>query len=457
MPRHRAAPGFRCRREAFTAVNPPEIDIVNLLIRQGRIIDPSRGLDRVGDVLISGGKIAAVFESVSEPPSPIEVFPAEGLIVCPGFVDLHCHLRQPGFEEKETIATGTLAAARGGFTTICCMPNTEPALDTPEIVNHVRRSAQTDAVVRVLPIAAVTVGRRGEALTDLAALAEAGAVAFSDDGNPVWDGEIMRRALLVSKALGRPIVDHCEDPTLSRGGVMNEGAVSKELGLKGIPAEAEERMVERDIALARATGGRLHIAHVSTAGSVERIRRAKAEGIGITAEVTPHHLTLTEEAVRSHGAMAKVNPPLRTEKDLEAMTSALRDGTIDAIATDHAPHTAEEKSRPFDRAPFGISGLETAFATALALVHRGTMDLGTLISRLTVGPARVIGKDPVLGTLRVGTPADIAIFDPNAEWSVTPEDFASKGKNTPYAGRRLRGRIVATIAEGRLVYALGRG
>lgn len=427
---------------------------MNWLIRHGRIIDPSQGIDRIGDILISEGKIAGIFKSAFEHTPGTEVFNAEGLIVCPGFVDLHCHLRQPGFEEKETIATGTLAAARGGFTTVCCMPNTAPPLDTPTVVNRVRRIAETEGTIRVLPIAAITAGRRGESLTNMPALAEAGAIAFSDDGNPIHDSEIMRRALERSKAIGLPIIDHCEDLSLSRDGTMNEGQISARLGLKGIPAAAEDRMTARDIDLARKTGGRLHIAHVSTRGSAELIRQAKKDGIAVTAEVTPHHLTLTEEAVLSHGTAAKVNPPLRTRSDAEALIAALCDGTINAIATDHAPHTAEEKSRPFAHAPFGISGFETAFAAVLSLFHERKIDLLTLISRLTVDPARVIGKERTLGTLQRGAPADIAIIHPTMEWTVSPEEFASKGKNTPFAGRRLRGRVVATLAGGRMVHSL---
>ncbi len=424
---------------------------MNLLIRNGRIIDPSQGIDCIGDVLISDGKIGQIGGVVSVSQPEISVFDADGMIVCPGFFDMHCHLRQPGFEEKETIATGTDAAAAGGFATVCCMPNTDPPIAKPAVIEQVILTSRKEGRVRVLPIACVTEGRRGEKLADLAALAEAGAVAFSDDGSPVHDSEIMRQALECSKSLGLPIIDHCEDLSLSGDGSMNEGEVSRKLGYRGIPDVAEERMVERDIELARQTGGRLHIAHVSTAGSVEVIRQAKRQGVGVTAEATPHHLTLTEEMVAIAGAAAKVNPPLRTEQDRKALLAGLGDGTIDAIATDHAPHAMTDKDCDFGKAAFGISGSETALGGLMMLVHRGELDLTTMISKLTAEPTRLLGKSE-LGNLNSGSMADITVFDPNAQWTVEPDRFASKGRNTPLAGAVLKGMVKLVIVNGNIAF-----
>ncbi|NWF77335.1 MAG: dihydroorotase [Chloroflexi bacterium] len=435
-----------------------------LLIRGGRIINPSQGIDRVGDLLIAGGKIVQIGGIVTLSRSPehsqetAQNLDATGLVICPGFIDLHCHLREPGFEDKETIATGTKAAAIGGFTTVCCMANTEPPLDDPAAVDWLKRKASQDGLVAVLPIGCITNGRRGEELTDMAALARAGVVGFSDDGNPVANSQLMRRALEYSRDLGLPIIDHCEDKTLSNNGVINEGQVSAKLGLKGIPAAAEEVMVARDLILAKLTKARLHIAHVSTKGSVELIRRAKEEGISVTAEVTPHHLTLTEERIAGESpnkpfdTNAKVNPPLRTKEDVEALIKGLRDSVIDAIATDHAPHTLIDKNCPLELAAFGISGLETALGCLMSLVHRGEISLAQLISKLTYEPAKVIGRNGELGTLKAGAPANITIFDPDREWVVDSHNFASKGKNTPYDGYRFKGKVMATIANGRIVY-----
>jgi dihydroorotase len=436
--------------------------MTSLLIRNGLILDPGRGVDLVGDVLVRDGRIAAVGPAVSA--DGAQAIDASGLIVAPGFVDLHCHLRDPGFEYKESIATGTLAAARGGFTTVCCMPNTDPPIDTRATVEYVLRTAAATGVVRVLPIGCVTRDRAGRDLAELADLAEAGCVAFSDDGAPVADGGLLRRALEYARISGLAIIDHCEDPAIAAGGVMHEGWVSTRLGLRGQPAAAEESFVARDIAVAAQVGAPVHIAHVSTRAAVELIRSAKARGLPVTAEVTPHHLTLTHHAVAfsSNGdaallydTAAKVNPPLRTRDDVAACVEALRDGTIDAIATDHAPHAGYEKDVEFDEAPFGISGLETAFGLCMTLVEAGALDLATLIERLTAGPVRALGLDrsvPGLGSLAEGAPGDIVLLDPNAEWTVEPERFASKGKNTPLAGRTLRGKVVATVYEGRVVY-----
>jgi dihydroorotase len=427
-----------------------------LLIRGGHIIDPSQGIDQVGDLLIAEGKIVQIGDTVIL--SKAQHLDATGLVVCPGFIDLHCHLREPGFEDKETITTGTKAAAIGGFTAVCCMANTNPPLDSPSAVARVKRKASKDSLVAVLPIGCITKGRKGEELTNMAELAEAGVVAFSDDGDPVASSLLMRRAMEYSRELGLPIIDHCEDKALSDNGIINEGQISAKLGLKGIPAAAEEVMVARDLILAKLTKARLHIAHVSTKGSVELIRRARKEGISVTAEVTPHHLTLTEERIACESSNkpfdtnAKVNPPLRTKEDVQALIKGLKNGVIDAIATDHAPHTLADKNCGLNPAVFGISGFETAFGCLMSLVHQGEINLTQLISKLTCEPAKVIGRNGELGTLKAGAPANITILDPDREWIVNSRDFASKGKNTPYDGYKFKGKVMATIVSGRIVY-----
>jgi dihydroorotase len=439
-----------------------------LAIRGGRVIDPANGIDAFAGVLIEDGRIAAVGKDAGKGAG--ETIDASGLVVCPGFVDIHTHLREPGFEHKETIESGTWAAARGGFTTVCAMPNTEPPTDSAGAVDFVLRLAAETGLVRVLPIGCVTRRREGKELAELAELAQAGAVAFSDDGSPVTDAGLMRRALEYAGMLATPVIDHCEDPALS-GGVMHEGWVATRLGLRGIPAAAEETMVARDIALAAETGSHVHLAHVSTAGSVELIRQAKARGLPVTAEVTPHHLALTHEAVLTgpaeslttlaYDTNAKVNPPLRSPEDVAACVAGLVDGTIDCIATDHAPHAIQDKLCEFDAAAFGISGLETALSLCLT-----ALDIETAIQRLTIAPVRALGLDrriegPVLsrveglGSLSPGAPADVALIDPAAEWTVEPSasgGFASKGKNTPLAGRTLRGRVTATVYGGKVVW-----
>ena len=422
----------------------------SLLIQGGRIIDPSQGIDETGSLLVAGGKIA--WSGQTLPPDDYDILHAEGLIICPGFIDLHCHLRQPGFEEKETIATGTRAAAHGGFTTICCMPNTNPPLDCRAAIEQVKSVAAAEGIVRVLPIGCVSRGREGEALVDMGELESAGVVAYTDDGAPVSISRLMRQALDYSRASGLPVIDHCEDTALTAGGQINEGIISLELGLRGIPAAAEETMVHRNLALARQLpGARLHIAHVSTAGSVELIRRGKEQGINVTAEVTPHHLTLTEEAALGYNTSAKVNPPLRTKQDTEALVRGLRENVIDVIATDHAPHTEADKQCDFTQAASGISGFETALGSLMHLVHDGQLSLTTLITKLTSAPARILNND-TLGTLKTGIPADITIFAPDREWTVDPGTFASMGKNTPLTGSVLKGKVMATIYGGRLVY-----
>jgi len=425
-----------------------------LLIKNGRIIDPGQKLDEPGSLLIDGGKIVWVGWGKESPPqTDYDVIDAKGLIVCPGFIDLHCHLRQPGFEEKETIATGTRAAARGGFTTVGCMPNTEPPLDNKKTVELVKATAAAEGTVRVLPIGCISRRRKGQELADMGELAAAGVIAFSDDGEPVKNSPLMRQALEYSRSCKLPVIDHCEDTDLSRGGQMNEGETSAGLGLRGIPNAAEDIIVARDLLLSKLTGGWIHIAHTTTGGAVELIRRAKEKGVRVTAEATPHHLTLTEKMVKSHGTGAKVNPPLRTERDIKALIKGLNDNTIDIIATDHAPHTEAEKHQPFELAPFGISGFETAFASLMGLVHRGDVNLFNLIAKLTAEPAKIIGRSyGGLGTLATGSTADVTIFDPDREWTVDTSKFASKGKNTPLAGEKLKGKVMVTIYGGKIVY-----
>jgi dihydroorotase len=433
-----------------------------IIIRGGRVIDAATKRDEMAEVVIEDERIAAVEPRITA--SGAREIDARGLIVAPGFVDLHTHLRDPGLEYKEDIASGTRAAARGGFTTVCAMPNTEPAMDTRSVIEYVLREAAARASVRVLPIGAVSKGRKGQELAEFGDLAAAGCVAFSDDGAPVWDATLMRRALEYASTFDLPIIDHCEDPSLAKDAVMHEGWVSTRLGLRGAPAAAEETAVSRDIALAEATGAHVHIAHVSTRAAVEAVRRAKARGVHVTAEVTPHHLTLTDEIV-AFGALgaeelaydtdAKVNPPLRSQDDVDACVAGLADGTIDCIATDHAPHAMIEKLCEFDDAAFGISGLETAFGLCMRVVHAGGIALPLLIERLTIGPARTLGLDrhvPGIGTLAAGAPADLVLLGPDAEWIVEPERFSSKGKNTPLRGVTLKGAVVATIAGGRIVH-----
>ena len=424
----------------------------DILLRGGRVIDPSAGRDETADVLLRGGKVEAVGRSLGTPDGA-EVLDCSELFVSPGFIDVHCHLREPGREDVETVATGARAAAAGGFTAVCAMPNTEPVTDNQAAVGFIIRQGIRAEAARVYPIGAISVGQRGEALAEFGEMVGAGAVAVSDDGRPVVSAHLMRTALEYAQAFGIPVIDHCEEPTLAKGGSMNEGMMSARLGLRGIPSEAEEIMVIRDILLARRTGGHVHLAHMSTAGSVELIRWGKERGIGVTAEVTPHHLTLTEAAVANYDTSAKMNPPLRTEADVEALREALRDGTIDLVATDHAPHHYDAKEREFADAPFGIVGLETALALVVTeLVEKGIIDFPTLVDRMSTRPAKLFHLDG--GTLANGAVADVTVFDPAREWVVEPSKFLSKGRNTPYAGDRLRGRAVYTIVGGRVVFRL---
>ena len=431
----------------------------NLLIKNARIIDPSDGLDESGDILVTGGVIVKTGKDIAA--AGATVIDASGLIACPGFIDLHCHLRQPGYEDKETIASGASAAARGGFTTICCMPNTNPSLDTAGTIGHVKDIAARDApLITILPVGCITKGRAGKELTDMAELAGAGCVGFSDDGSPVGSARLMSLAMQNAAGLDLPVIDHCEDLDLSRDGHMNDGWVAARLGLKGIPAAAEETVVARDIALCELTGARLHVTHISTKGSVELVRDAKRRGLRVTCDVTPHHLTLTEERVMAaqagqgsalaYDTNARVNPPLRTSADIDALIQGIKDGTIDAIATDHAPHTSGDKLCEFENAAAGISGFETALGAIMALVHAGKIDLNALIACLTTGPARVLKYGG--GTLRPGSRADLALLDSGREWTVDVSDFLSKGRNTPLDGCKLKGLVVATISGGRIAW-----
>jgi len=423
---------------------------MSLLIRNGRVVDPANSLDAVQDVLISGARIERV-----GPDLPLAadttVLDATGKIVCPGFIDIHVHLREPGYEYKETVATGTRAAAAGGFTAVCCMANTQPVNDNRSITDYIRAKAAVEGIVRVYPIGAVTRGLGGEELAELAELAEAGCVAFSDDGKCVMNAALYRRAMEYTLPFGAPIISHAEDHELSRGTAMHEGVVSTELGVPGAPAAAEDIIVARDILLAELTGAHVHIAHLSTAGAVRLVRDAKARGIRVTAEVTPHHLLLTEDAVRTFDANAKMSPPLRSKRDTEVLLEALVDGTIDCIATDHAPHAGSEKEGEFDRAAFGIVGLETAVGLLLdRLVKPGALPLGTLISRMSRDPARLLGLPG--GSLAPGAAADLTLIDPGAAWTVDPAKFASKSRNTPFGGWSVTGRPWKTIVGGSIVW-----
>lgn len=420
----------------------------SLLIRGGRLVDPANGVDGPMDLLIEGGKVARVGKNLKA--NEAGALDAKGKVVCPGFVDLHVHLRTPGQEHKETIATGSRAAVRGGFTTLCTMANTDPVVDSPTVVEYVKGEAAKVGLVNILPIGAVTLGLQGETLTEMGQLQAAGAVGFSDDGMPVANAGVMRRALEYSRMTGLPIISHCEDKALSAHGVAHEGKTAVRLGLAGIPSEAETVMIARDLLLAEATGGRLHIAHVSTAVGVDLIRAAKKRGVRVTAEVTPHHLALTEEALNTYDARFKMNPPLRDQHDLEGLREGLRDGTLDAVATDHAPHSLAEKEVDLGAAPFGVVGLETALAVLLTeLVHRGVVGLADLIAALTCRPAKAMGIPR--GALAVGSPADVTILDPEKGWVVEAGSFASKGMNSPFLGWRVKGRVTDVLVAGRPV------
>ena len=423
-----------------------------VFIHGGRVVDPSQGLDGAADLIIEDGRISAVGPGLDAPENA-ERIDASGLVVAPGFIDVHVHLREPGGEHKETIATGARAAVAGGFTTVWAMPNTDPPIDDPAAVGFVVAAGEAASGARVMPIGAATIGMKGEQMTEIGELVAAGAVAVSDDGHPVGNSSLMRRLLEYTQTFGIPVVQHSEDVSLAAGGVMNEGAVATALGLRGIPNCAEAAMVARDAMLAELTGGHLHVCHVSARETVEQLRLARDKGLRVTSEVTPHHLILTDELVRGYNTEAKVNPPLRTEADVEAVRQALVDGVIDVIATDHAPHHYEEKEREFDDAPFGINGLETAFGLSMkALVEPGHMSLADLVDRMSCRPATVMGLDT--GSLRAGAPADVVLLAPDETWIVEPGSFVSRSSNTPIGGWSLVGRVRRTLVGGATRYEL---
>ena len=427
-----------------------------LLIANGRVIDPSQNLDRVTNLLLEDGKVAGIDVAVNSAAlnGQDTVIDAKNKIVSPGLIDMHVHLREPGREEDETIATGTAAAVAGGFTSIACIPNTDPPIDSQATVEFIRHQAAEADNCHVFVVACVSKNREGKELAEIGQLVKAGAVAFSDDGAPVYDAELMRRAFEYCLMFDKPILNHAEVRELTQGGVMHEGKVSMILGLPGMPAAAEDVMTGRDIVLAETTGGRIHIMHVSTAGSVELIRRAKTRGVRITTEVCPHHFTLTDECLRKFDSNYKMSPPLRSQEDMEACIAGLANGTIDVICTDHAPHALEKKMQELDQAPFGIVGLETALGLTIThLIEPGILDWPTTLAKMTINPARILGIPK--GTLRIGADADVTIIDPKHRWTVDPARFRSKSKNTPYAGWKLTGRADTVIVGGKVKYAIG--
>ena len=422
-----------------------------LLIKHGRVVDPTQRLDAGLSVLIVDGKVARLAERIDE--KEAEVFDATGMVVAPGFVDVHVHLREPGFEYKETVATGSAAAVAGGFTAVCCMPNTQPANDSAAVTEFIRARAAEANLARVYPIGAVSKGLQGEELAEMGEMVRAGAVAFSDDGKPVVNSYLMRRALEYSQLFDVPVVDHCEDPNLAAKGVMHEGAVATRLGLRGIPAASEEVMTARDVVLAELAGGRVHVAHVSTRGALERVKEGKARGVKVTCEVTPHHLALTDQAVADseYDTDTKMNPPLRSAPHVDALLGGVLDGTVDCLATDHAPHHADEKALEFDLAPFGVVGLETAIpVTYDLLVRRHKLPLRMFVALWSSNPARIFRLPG--GSLKVGSPADITVLDLEARATVNPDRFRSLSRNTPFAGQRLKGWPGATIVGGKVAW-----
>ena len=423
---------------------------MKLLIKHGRVVDPVSGTVSIQDLYIENGKVVQLEKDIRQEAD--QVIDADGLVVCPGLVDMHVHLRDPGLTYKEDIFTGTAAAAHGGVTSVACMANTDPVVDTPEQVRYVKDKAAQANGVHVYPIAAVSMGMRGEEPSDADALKKAGAIALSDDGCNVDNANLMRDVMIHAKRLEMPVLCHCEDTTMVEGRAVNEGSVSRQLWLEGRPAIAEEIMVMRDAMLAEETGAHVHICHVSTAKSVDIIRRMKKRGVAITCETCPQYFTLTEDEILTQGSMARVNPPLRTAKDIKGIIAGLKDGTIDAIATDHAPHSAEEKSRPLTRAPSGMVGLETSLAITLTeLYHTGKMKLPEIIKRMTYTPASILRLSSK-GRLSLGSDADITIFDLEEVWTIDPEQFASKARNTPFAGREVKGKVKYTIVGGNVIY-----
>jgi dihydroorotase len=426
-----------------------------ILLRGGRIVDPAQKLDETLDLLVAEGRVAEVGSGL-EAPEAARVIECEGLLVLPGLIDVHVHLREPGGEHKETIATGARAAAAGGFTSICAMPNTDPVIDTPATVGFVAAAGRQAGFSRVYPVGAISLGQKGEQLTEIGELVEAGAVAITDDGSPVMDSGLMRMALEYAQAFDIPVADHPEDLGLSRTGVMNEGLVSARLGLEGKPNASEDVHIARDLLVAELTGGHIHLQHISTRQGVELIRQAKERGVRVTAEASPHHLLLTEREVEGYRTDAKMNPPLRTEEDREAVVAGLLDGTLDTVATDHAPHHYDEKEQAFDDAPFGVVGLETALGLMLThFVEPGRLTLSELVERMSLNPAKAF-RLPA-GTLLEGVAGDVTVVDPAAEWTVDPSRFYSRARNTPFTGEILRGVAVLTVVDGRIVHEVKRG
>jgi dihydroorotase len=426
---------------------------MKILIKNGKVIDPSQNIEKKMNILVDGNLIKEYPKNINllEKRKDVKVIDAKNLVVTPGLIDIHVHLREPGYEHKETIRTGTMSAAAGGFTSIACMPNTNPINDNASVTDYILLKARTEGIVNVLPIGAITKSEEGEELAEIGEMYEAGCVAISDDGMPVTNSNLMRRAMEYLRAFDMPVIVHAEDKYLSDDGVMNEGNTSTMLGLKGIPNASEEVMISRDIFLSELTGTDLHICHVSTEGSVRIIRDAKKRGIKVTAEATPHHFLLSDEEVYNYNTNAKMNPPLRTDKDVKAIIKGLKDGTIDVIATDHAPHSEDEKNVEFDKAPFGIVGLETALPLSLKLVEKKILTLSQVIEKLSVVPARIVRVDK--GTLKLNKVADITIFDPKKEFDIDKEKFSSKGKNTPFQGWKVRGKVKYTIVSGKIVYS----
>ena len=423
---------------------------MKLLIRQGRLVDPVGGIGGVMDILLEDGKVAVIGSDIRE--SDAEIIDARGLTVCAGLVDMHVHLREPGFEYKETVETGAAAAAHGGFTSIACMPNTRPVTDTPEGIDLIKQKAAQACGIHVWPIGAVSKGQKGQELTDFEALKNAGAVALSDDGVPVQNANLMRDGLILAHRQNLTILSHCEDADMVKNYAVNEGRISRQLRISGRPAIAEELMVARDAMLAEETGAAVHICHISTAKSVALVRRYKRKGVQITCETCPQYFSLTEDEILTQGTMARVNPPLRTKADVEAIIEGLKDGTIDAIATDHAPHSAEEKARTLTEAPSGMVGLETALGVTLTyLYHTKELPLSDILRKMTINPACIL-RLPTKGRLSIGADGDMVIFDPMEEWTVDPGQFASKGRNTPFAGKKLKGKVKYTIVGGKVVY-----
>ena len=421
---------------------------MKILLKGGRVLDPVHNIDDTLDLLIEDGRIANISKNIEA--GGAETIDARGKLVVPGLIDIHVHLRDPGYEYKEDIVTGTRAAAAGGFTSVACMPNTNPVNDNKAVTLYILRKAAEEGCVNVFPVGSITKGLKGESLAEMGELKEAGCLAVSDDGRPVANGELMRRALEYARPFGLTVISHAEDISLVGEGVMNEGFVATELGLKGIPWVAEDAAVARDVMLAEFAGARLHVAHVSTRGAVEIVRAAKKRGVRVTCEATPHHFTLTDDAVRGYNTNAKMNPPLRSAEDVAAVRAGLADGTIDAIATDHAPHHLDEKNVEFNIALNGIVGLETALPLSLRLVEDGVLSLKDVIGRLTIGPARALGIPR--GTLEVGAAADVTVIDPELKWTVAADKLLSKSKNTPFDGWKLKGAATHTIVGGKVVY-----